>query len=318
MSFFSRKRGAGASGVRLMMLQLLIGALMSLSVNAFSTSYVKPTPMAIFRGGNVRATACFTRHYYESSCLAITKCPGRRGKSVLKSSSREEADSGGDDDPLFDIRTTISLVGGQSLLILAAVIAAVLLKIPNYGLGLSISFSRQAWTQGLLYALPLFALAYALDGIEKNVPALQDVTKATQRSVIALLGGRLKPLLAIAVSCALGLVAGFGEEMLFRGVMQYGLSTKFGTLVGVSISSVIFGLLHAVTPLYALLATLASVFFGSLYVSSGNLAVPIITHGVYDVGALLWAHWTVTQMTPQERQEIVDWNGPTSSKKSDD
>lgn len=301
--------------MHLRMLHLLIGVLTLVilpSGNAFSTSYVKPTTIGV----SVRPIS-FTRHYYETSSF-ITEFQ-RRDKSilVLRSSLREQENSD-DDDPLFDIRTTSSLVGGQSLLIFASIIAAVLLKVPNYGLGPSISFSQQAWTQGLLYAIPLFILAYALDGIEENVPALQDVTKATQRSVIALLGGRFKPLVAVAVSCVLGLVAGFGEEMLFRGVMQYELSTRFGTLVGVSVSSVVFGLLHAVTPVYALLATLASVFFGSLYVSSGNLAVPIITHGVYDVGALLWAHWTVTQMTAKERQEIVDWNGPTSSKKKSD
>ena len=73
-----------------------------------------------------------------------------------------------------------------------------------------------------------------------------------------------------------------------------------------AICGVVFGLLHAVTPVYALLAGLASVFFGYLYNSSANLAVPIICHAVYDVGALMWAHWSVTALTEKEQDEILE------------
>jgi len=64
-----------------------------------------------------------------------------------------------------------------------------------------------------------------------------------------------------------------------------------------------------VTPVYALLAGLASVFFGYLYNVSQNLAVPIICHGVYDVGALMWAHWSVTDLSEEEQDEILE-GGP--------
>jgi membrane protease YdiL (CAAX protease family) len=217
------------------------------------------------------------------------------------------------EDPLFDGRTTATLIGGQSLLIVVAAVAALILQTPNLGLGRGISFDAEAVTLGALYAIPLFALAFLLDTVEDEYPALQNVTKATQRSVIALLGGTLKPLLALTTSIVLGLVAGLGEEMLFRGVLQYELASRlFGgsLLLAVGASSVVFGAVHAVTPLYALLATLASVYFGLLYQGYDNLAVPISTHAVYDVGALLWAHWTVTQMSSEERDEIVKWNGP--------
>jgi membrane protease YdiL (CAAX protease family) len=155
-------------------------------------------------------------------------------------------------------------------------------------------------------------LAAFLDSIEERYPALQDVSKATQRSVIALLGGTFKPLLALLTSTTLGLAAGFGEELLFRGVLQYELASRMDPSLAILFSSIVFGALHAVTPLYALLATLASVFFGFLYELTGNLAVPIICHAVYDVGALLWAHWTVTkQMTEKERESIAKWLGPS-------
>jgi len=216
-------------------------------------------------------------------------------------------------DELFDGRTTLALVGGQSLLIVAALIAAKILSTPNLGFGPGISFDTAAIQHGIFATLPIFAFAVILDLVEDRVPSLQDVTTATQRSVMALLGGTFKPGLALLTSIALGLAAGLGEEMLFRGVLQWELASRFGDTVALGITSVVFGLLHAVTPLYAVFAALASVYFGYLYQSADNLAVPIMAHALYDVGALMWAHWSVTQMTPEEKQDILNWQGPGSA-----
>ena len=166
---------------------------------------------------------------------------------------------------------------------------------------------------GILSTLPLFGLAYILDLAEDSIPQLQDVTKATQRSVLALMGGTRKPLIALGISALMGTAAGVGEEMLFRGILQSKLSESFGDGVALSSSAVIFGLLHAVTPLYAALAFVASLFFGELYLSSHNLAVPIICHGLYDIGALLYAHYVVTDMAEDEQMAIVTWVGPNET-----
>ena len=215
----------------------------------------------------------------------------------------------------FDVKTTAALVAGQSALVVVAVLFAALLGTSNYGLGSGFALSSQALQSGAIATVPLFVLAFVLDFVEKGVPALQDVSKATQRSVLALLGRRRKPLIALGTALALGAAAGIGEEMLFRGVLQEALATRFGDAIAVVSSSIVFGLLHAVTPLYAALASLASFFFGFLYLKSSNLAVPIICHGLYDVGALLWAHWTVTDMSFEEQTDIIEWQGPEELKK---
>jgi membrane protease YdiL (CAAX protease family) len=116
--------------------------------------------------------------------------------------------------------------------------------------------------------------------------------------------------LGLFVAVSLGIAAGLGEEMLFRGVLQYELLNRIGRVGAVGVSSVIFGLLHAVTPMYAFLATLASVYFGWLYLDTGNLVVPIVTHAVYDIGALLYAHWTVAKLSPKEQTALAEWVGP--------
>ena len=201
-------------------------------------------------------------------------------------------------------------MGGQSLLIVAAAIASSVIGTPNYGLGEGFALSPDALVQGSIATAPLFALALVLDVVEKYAPPLRDVTFATQRSVLAVMGSTFRPGPAILTAIGLGAAAGLGEEMLFRGVLQTELSGRFGDAFALISSSVVFGLLHAVTPLYALLAGLASLFFGSLYISSHNLAVPIVCHGLYDVGALLWAHWTVTSMTDEEITQIKEWVSP--------
>lgn len=193
-------------------------------------------------------------------------------------------------DEDFDVQSTLSLISAQSVLVVVAIVAANFLNVPNNGLGDGFQFDSESIKSGVLATLPLFILAFVLDFVEKKVPALQDVTKATQRSVLLVLGGVKKPAIAIGVSMALGAAAGLGEEMLFRGVLQSELSEKFGDVAALTSASIIFGALHAVTPLYALLASLASLYFGELYLQYHNLVVPIVCHGLYDVGALFAAH----------------------------
>ena len=132
------------------------------------------------------------------------------------------------------------------------------------------------------------------------------MTRATQRSVLAVMGKERRMGFALAVSILLGGVAGWGEEWLFRGVFQTILTQKFSSNIGLAVSGLVFGLLHAVTPVYALFAALASFFFGHLYNISGNLAVPMICHAVYDVGALMWAHWSATGLPSKVQDEILE------------
>ncbi|MGO9114579.1 MAG: lysostaphin resistance A-like protein [Thermoguttaceae bacterium] len=100
---------------------------------------------------------------------------------------------------------------------------------------------------------------------------------------------------------ALSLLAGVGEELLFRGVFQAAMvqwtgdflpHSRAGAMVGDWISlagvAILFGLLHAVNAAYAVLATLMGLYLGWLWMATGNLAVPIVAHSVYDFLALLY------------------------------
>ena len=86
----------------------------------------------------------------------------------------------------------------------------------------------------------------------------------------------------------ISLLAGIGEEMLFRGVIQDAISAWINPLVGVTLASLLFGLMHPITPFYIVLAGLMGAFLGWIFSATGNLLPVIICHGLYDFLALAY------------------------------
>ncbi len=88
------------------------------------------------------------------------------------------------------------------------------------------------------------------------------------------------------------LLAGVGEEMLFRGVIQPSVAQQIGgpwsVWLGLLVAAVLFGLLHLITPTYAILAALIGGYLGWLWIFFGNLLVPIVAHAAYDFVAMLY------------------------------
>ena len=105
----------------------------------------------------------------------------------------------------------------------------------------------------------------------------------------------LRPLFAKTTVVELAVIsalAGIGEELMFRGLIQEGLARWIGEPIGVWIAlvvaSILFGLLHPMNMAYILLAALMGFCLGELWIATGNLLVPIVTHAVYDFLALYW------------------------------
>jgi uncharacterized protein len=90
----------------------------------------------------------------------------------------------------------------------------------------------------------------------------------------------------------LSTLAGLGEEMLFRGVVQTAVAAEIGgpagVAVGLALSAALFGMLHALTPAYAILAGLIGLYLGGLWLASGNLLAPVVAHALYDFLVLLY------------------------------
>jgi len=109
------------------------------------------------------------------------------------------------------------------------------------------------------------------------------------RRLVALVVEQLGPLVAPRSRLELVLLAalaGLAEEVLFRGVIQTGLARVLPESGALVVASAAFGLAHFITPTYAILAGLAGLYLGSLFLLQGSLAAPIVAHAVYDVVAL--------------------------------
>ena len=144
-----------------------------------------------------------------------------------------------------DAANILKLVATQGLLIPLSLALARAYGVANYGLGTGFSVNPASILQGLQYCVPLFGLAAIMRVIEPYSPALQGVTKATERTVLFVMGKKRRLGFAMAFSFLLGLCAGVGEELLFRGVFQTVLSAKLGSsTTALCISGVVFGLLH--------------------------------------------------------------------------
>ena len=89
--------------------------------------------------------------------------------------------------------------------------------------------------------------------------------------------------------------AGVGEEALFRGVLQPALGPY-----GLWISSLLFGVLHALTYTYFLLAALLGLYLGWLFERTDNLLVPVIVHALYDAVAL----WLLRKRFLEDRRAL--------------
>jgi len=94
----------------------------------------------------------------------------------------------------------------------------------------------------------------------------------------------------------IALGAGLGEEWLFRGFGIQGVgwllpdvwSPLMVQWTAILIVALIFGGLHALTPMYFLLTFVMGIYFGYLVLLTESLLPAVVAHGLYDYIALLY------------------------------
>lgn len=86
----------------------------------------------------------------------------------------------------------------------------------------------------------------------------------------------------------LAVVAGVGEELLFRGVLQTAAEQHLPLAAAIILPNILFGALHARSLIYALVAGIVGIYLGVVFWLSGNLVAAMIAHGLYDLIALEW------------------------------
>jgi uncharacterized protein len=86
----------------------------------------------------------------------------------------------------------------------------------------------------------------------------------------------------------ISLIAGFSEEAFFRGSIQGSLADRVGVVLALVLASAAFGACHLLTWTYAIIAAFLGGYLGLLWIWTGNLLTPMITHSAYDFVALVY------------------------------
>jgi len=143
------------------------------------------------------------------------------------------------------------------------------------------SVSWGATATALLLSLPMFATLYLVERSSWE-PIVQFRTEIDEK---------VRPLFSECKLIDFGLIAffaGVGEELFFRGWMQAVLIERTGVLIGILITSLIFGFLHYLSTAYAVYAFIMGIYLGMIYLVSGNLYIVMAIHALYDFVALAY------------------------------
>jgi membrane protease YdiL (CAAX protease family) len=104
---------------------------------------------------------------------------------------------------------------------------------------------------------------------------------------------------SVAELAVFSVMAGVGEELLFRGLAQEALGRWLGLWPGILLASLLFGTAHLLTVTYGIIVTLVGIYLGWCYVASGNLLVVIVAHALYDFLALVYSmRWLSREPLP--------------------
>lgn len=172
---------------------------------------------------------------------------------------------------------------------LALVLGALGLRDPDQSL---IQFTwkdtvRPALMWGCLGALPLVGLSAF--GRTSRWRLFEQVRASIAEHLLPLIRG-----CDLAGVALIALLAGLGEELLFRWSIQGGVTrifTAFGgepmaVATGIAAGALLFGLCHAVNRSYFLLATLAGAWLGVIMWLSGSWLAAALAHALTDLYSL--------------------------------
>lgn len=149
-------------------------------------------------------------------------------------------------------------------------------QFPAWGWSLGAAGGR-----GVLAALPMLVLFWVL--VHSQRPAMKEL-----REQVEWLIREMFPAGSLLQFGFVALLAGVGEELLFRGVVQWKLGEWFSPAIGLVLASLLFGAAHALSKLYFILATVIGLYLGWFAMYFGEIVTPIVAHALYDFLALVY------------------------------
>jgi membrane protease YdiL (CAAX protease family) len=147
---------------------------------------------------------------------------------------------------------------------------------PDFGAPLVHAIAR-----GLLATLPMLVIFWVL--VNSNWPMMKQLREQVQWLIDEMFPSR-----SIAQFATVAILAGVGEELLFRGALQSILGNWTSPIMGLAITSLLFGFAHALSKLYFVFAVAVGAFLGWMTLKYNDLVAPMVAHGVYDFLALVY------------------------------
>jgi len=157
------------------------------------------------------------------------------------------------------------------VLVVEAVLAAVGLVV-GWWIGTPIlEVTRVDLHSGVLaLAATLPLVAFVFWGMRTQFAVLARLREMFRETLVPLFAS-CSPLEILLIS----IMAGFGEEVFFRGFLQGSLGRVVNPWIALALVSALFGLVHMVSIGYAIIAGLLGVYLGTLLLLTGNLFVPM-------------------------------------------
>jgi membrane protease YdiL (CAAX protease family) len=159
---------------------------------------------------------------------------------------------------------------------------------------------------GVAGVVPLLLFSFLVENSE--APQVAGLNLSTNMVVLRLFGSQAEPLVALVVSAFMAALTGLVEEVTFRGLALPFLAQSYGNvLTAAALSTLLFAILH-INPIslfkggeatednLVLLAfqLVTGSIFAALFLTTNNLAVPIIAHALYDFYTLFKTHLEIT------------------------
>ena len=137
-------------------------------------------------------------------------------------------------------------------------------------------------------AVPLLLLGVGISVGEEMVFGPDPMAELLEKSVMPRDPFQLVAMVALSL-----VLVGPCEELAFRGFVQRGFENSFGKRRGLLVSSVLFGLLHGLNTLYAVVPVfVVGLVLGYVWQrTGGNTTATALMHGVYDAIAIAIAYY---------------------------
>ena len=190
---------------------------------------------------------------------------------------------------------TVLLASGvnSTLTILLSVLVAVKLEGARFAPRLRLERARATPLAAAIFVVGFFCLSQSMDSLTSVLGIKVTGTIAMMTSAFSQASGPLFPVLLFFV----GPMAGFSEELFFRGYMQTRLRQHWRPWPAIAVTAALFGLLH-LDPLHSPFAFVVGLFLGWVTELTGSLWPAIAAHVVNNT---VWALSTAYLPEPLAR-----------------